>query len=194
MMARYHDTMAGPRQRPSRRDGQGGQSVRVAILSDTHGVLDPDVAALVAACDQAVHAGDVGNAAVLAALKPRSGNVVAVRGNNDVAAKWPASDGEVLQRLPGEAMLDLPGGRLMVVHGHRAGSGPARHERLRRAYPTARAVVYGHSHRLVCDTERLPWVLNPGAAGRARTYGGASCLVLVVEPEGWRLEVHRFGR
>jgi putative phosphoesterase len=166
--------------------------VRVALLSDTHGVLDARIAAVVASCDYAVHGGDVGSAAVLRALEPLRGRVVAVRGNNDVADKWPIEDRAVLETLPREAWLDLPGGRMVVVHGHRAGAAAARHQRLRRAWRTARAVVYGHSHRLVCDTGELPWVLNPGAAGRARTYGGPSCIVLLAEEERWVLEVRRF--
>jgi uncharacterized protein len=69
-----------------------------------------------------------------------------------------------------------------------------RHARLRAAYPSARAIVYGHSHRLVVDDALTPWVLNPGAAGRARTYGGPSCLVLEANVRSWHVEIHRFAR
>lgn len=165
--------------------------LRVALLSDTHGTLDARVAAEVAACDYAVHAGDVGNAGVIAALQPRRG-VVAVRGNNDTAAKWPGEDEEVLVSLPTTCCLALPGGPLAVVHGHRAGTADRRHSRLRQQFPDARAVVYGHSHRLVCDQDALPWVLNPGAAGRARTFGGPSCLILLATPRVWQIEIRRF--
>jgi putative phosphoesterase len=165
--------------------------LRVAIVSDTHGVLDPRIAAIVAGCDIAVHGGDIGNAAVLAALKPRSGRVAAVLGNNDVPHKWPASDQHLLDALPSEVVEDLPGGRLVVVHGHRT---PARdrHSKLRRRYGDARAVVYGHSHRLAADRDAAPWVLNPGAAGRERTFGGPSCMVLCAGNDHWSLAVHRF--
>lgn len=165
--------------------------VRVALLADTHGVLDARIAAEVLRCDYAVHAGDVGNARVLAALQPRW-NVVAVRGNNDIRAKWPRGDQRLLESLPATGFLALPGGTLVVVHGHRAGSSQQRHALLRQQFPEARAVVYGHSHRLVCDRDAQPWVLNPGAAGRARTYGGPSCLILVAGPRVWRVEVRRF--
>ncbi len=167
--------------------------LRVAIVADTHGQLDARVAELVAASDLAVHGGDIGNAGVLAALQPRSGRVLAVLGNNDVADKWPAADRYLLGRLPLETTEDLPGGRLVVVHGHHT---PAkdRHERLRRRFPDARAIVYGHSHRLVADDLAEPWVLNPGAAGRQRTYGGPSCMVLDAGPDRWALAVHRFPR
>lgn len=170
----------------------GPRGVRVAILSDTHGVLDERVAEEVTRCDAAVHGGDVGGLGVLHALRPRGGTVVAVRGNNDTDSKWPPAEPGQAGRLPEEAELHLPGGRLVVVHGHRVGPARARHDRLRARYPDARCIVYGHSHRLCCDLDGEPWVVNPGAAGRARTYGGPSCVILQACASAWTLEVRRF--
>ena len=161
---------------------------RVAILSDTHGVLDPRIAGAVARCDYAVHAGDVGCSAVLDQLRPQQGLVLAVRGNNDTPSKWPEGEAHVLERLPSQAQLELPGGRIVVVHGDRAGPAKSRHRRLRQQYPQARVVVYGHSHRRVCDRAATPWVLNPGAGGRARTFGGPSFLILHASDREWRVE------
>jgi putative phosphoesterase len=168
--------------------------VRVALVSDTHGVLDPRVGEVLRGCDYAVHAGDVGNGAVLRALGRYGGQVVAVRGNNDTPAKWPSADHEILDALPGEASLELPGGRLAVVHGDRVNPAARRHERLRRLYPDARLVVYGHSHRLMLDQNSLPWVVNPGAAGASRTFGGPSLMVLTAALDTWELESLRFSR
>lgn len=167
------------------------ECARVAILSDTHGTLDDRIADLVTTCDLAIHGGDIGEAGVLAQLQPRWGRVLAVRGNNDVAETWPERDRELLDEIPDWLAVDLPGGRLMVTHGHQ---GPARdrHARLRRRFASARAIVYGHSHRLVLDRDALPWVLNPGAAGRARTYGGPSCLILTARQTDWDVQIHRF--
>lgn len=165
--------------------------MKIAILSDTHGTLDPRIEAQVLSCDLAVHAGDVGSAAVLRCLRPR-GKLVAVRGNNDTKDKWPAQDHAQLRALPDEAELALPGGVLRIVHGDAFGPPARRHARLRAAYPQARLIVYGHSHRLVVDRAHCPWVLNPGAAGRARTYGGPSCVLLTIDDGGWRLQVKRF--
>jgi putative phosphoesterase len=170
----------------------GARSVRVAILSDTHGWVDPRIIEVVADCDLAVHGGDIGSAEVIARLRPRSGRVWAVSGNNDVPAKWPPSDRDLLDRLPARLGLDLPGGRLAVVHGHRIRARD-RHERLRQRFPEARLVIYGHSHRLILDLDAQPWVANPGAAGRDRTQGGPSCLVLRAGLDGWILETVRFG-
>jgi uncharacterized protein len=167
--------------------------MRVLLLADTHGHIDARIAALARGCDLVVHAGDVGNAAVLDALRRGGARVAAVRGNNDVASKWPRGDRHALDTLEDEAHVELPGGMLVAVHGDRYA--PAtRHARLRRDYSDAHAVVYGHSHRLVIDDGAIPWILNPGAAGRARTYGGPSCLVLDARPRAWHVESHRFVR
>jgi uncharacterized protein len=167
------------------------ETLRVAILADTHGWVDPRVLAVVAECDLAVHAGDIGSAWVIARLRPLQGRVWAVSGNNDVPSRWPESDRDLLASLPERLDLALPGGRLVAVHGHRM---PARdrHARLRRRFPDARLLVYGHSHRLVLDLDCEPWVVNPGAAGRTRTHGGPSCLVLSAGRDGWQLESVRF--
>jgi putative phosphoesterase len=165
---------------------------RVCILSDTHGTLDPRVAELAAASDLVVHGGDIGNAAILQLLGTPGERLVAVRGNNDLPGKWPPADHACLAGLPEQAELDLPGGRLAVEHGHRVNPAARRHAALRRRHGAARAVVYGHSHRLICDLDADPWVLNPGAAGRARTFGGPSCLLLHAGRRVWRVETYRF--
>ena len=165
--------------------------MRVLLLADTHGVLDERIAALARDCDLAVHAGDVGAATVLGQLRAAGARVVAVRGNNDVAAKWPAGEQAELAALAAEALVELPGGTLAVLHGDRYAAAQ-RHARLRAEFAAARAVVYGHSHRLVVDDAARPWILNPGAAGRARTFGGPSGLLLEASAWRWRVEVVRF--
>lgn len=166
-------------------------SKTVALLGDTHGHLDDRVAAVATTCDMVVHTGDVGGDSILDALASCGAPVVAVAGNNDTPRHWSGDAATYLPQLPAEATLDLPGGTLVVVHGHRLRARD-RHARLRRAYPDAAAVACGHSHRLVLDTDTTPWVLNPGAAGRTRTYGGPACVVLACTPRRWTLHPHRF--
>jgi hypothetical protein len=165
--------------------------IRVAILADTHGNLDVRVETLVADCDLAVHGGDIGNAGVLEHLRPRQGRVIAVTGNNDCKRKWPPEQRHFLDNLREQEDLELPGGMLAIIHGHQIAA-RNRHERLRRRFPRARAIVYGHSHRLIADRDLEPWVLNPGAAGRARTFGGPSCMVLDATEQNWELRIERF--
>lgn len=167
------------------------EQVRVALLSDTHGTLDARIQELVTHCDLAVHSGDIGHAAILAQLQPRLGRVLAVFGNNDVVRKWPEEDRELLVHLPEWLEQALPGGRLAVIHGHQT-MARDRHRLLRARFAHARAIVYGHSHRLALDTETPPWILNPGAAGRSRTYGGPSCMVLTATPTQWQVETYRY--
>lgn len=166
----------------------------VALMGDTHGFLDPRVRAVALACDLVVHTGDVGGRSILDQLAAGSrGAPLAVAGNNDTPRHWGDDGPDAIDDLPRAAALDLPGGRLAVVHGHRLRARD-RHRRLRAAYPDAAAVVYGHSHRLSVDRDARPWILNPGAAGRARTYGGPACLVLDAGRDRWEVVVHRFER
>ncbi len=90
--------------------------------------------------------------------------------------------------------MALPGGRLAVIHADTIGPAARRHWRLREAYRNVRAVVYGHSHRLVIDDSAAPWILNPGAAGKTRTYGGPSYLILHAAAAGWKIEVRQFAK
>ena len=162
------------------------------ILSDTHGELDDRIAEEAARSSIVVHAGDVGSREVLDSLIPRDGRLIAVRGNNDVRDKWRQSDWELLESLPWEARLALPGGQLVVVHGHRYGYPGRSHERMRGDYPDARLVVYGHSHLRCTDRSALPWIVNPGAAGRVRTFGGPSFCLLRASSARWRIESRQF--
>ncbi|MBT6274415.1 MAG: metallophosphoesterase family protein [Chromatiales bacterium] len=167
---------------------------KVLIVSDTHGVIDARVLALASACDAAIHGGDIGGVEVLTALGGAVNQLASVRGNNDVESKW-LGDVRVLRALPERALLELPGGTIGVVHGDRHGSGDRRHRRLRLEFSDCRAVVYGHSHKMIMQTGEQPWILNPGAAGHVRTYGGPSCMVVEVDTAGkWSVLTHRFNR
>lgn len=165
--------------------------MRVALVSDTHGFIDPRIADAAAACDVVVHAGDIGGRSVLERLGPRH-RVLALRGNNDTPETWPEGEAAALRRLPADLELALPGGTLVAVHGDRVLPAAARPRKLRALYPHARAVVYGHTHRVMQDREALPWILNPGAAGRTRTFGGPSCLILEAGLRRWSVRLLRF--
>ncbi|MGB7755855.1 MAG: metallophosphoesterase family protein [Salinisphaera sp.] len=150
--------------------------MRIVILADTHGFIDPRIAECAAGAALVVHAGDVGGgiADELAALGEQT---LIVAGNNDPAdCPWPQA-----------ACRDLPGGQLAMMHGHQW---PARtrHRRLRAKFPEARAVVCGHSHRRVLETEDTPWLLNPGAAGKSRAYGGPGYIELIAETDAWHVK------
>lgn len=166
--------------------------LRVALVSDTHGVLDDRIADIVAGCDLAVHAGDIGDAGVLERLQVNGTRAIAVRGNNDTPHQWPAAQRRVLEGLPERGLVALPGGLLVVLHGHHFHPVAERHGKLRTTFADARLIVYGHSHRQVCDRSARPWVVNPGVAGHARTFGGPACAVLSATARRWTVREHRF--
>jgi len=165
-------------------------SVKVGILSDSHGYLDPRIAETVNQCDHIVHAGDIFNAHVLSQLKPKD-SLVAVAGNNDFSDFWKAEESAVVNALPENDELELPGGLLVVEHGHRFGNHPG-HEQLRASHTSARIIVYGHTHHRVIDQDEMPWVVNPGASGKVRTHGGPSCLLLHASADEWKIDTVLF--
>jgi len=161
--------------------------VKVAITSDTHGVLDERVAAEVARCDVVVHAGDICGNHVLDELALLCDQVIAVVGNNDLGS-------ELLHQyepLSQTVLIELPGGNMAMEHGHLHGNAPS-HDVLRDRWPDATAIVYGHTHKQLWDKEAAPWVINPGAAGETRTQGGASCAILIASKECWTVELKKF--
>lgn len=164
---------------------------RIAVVSDTHGRFADGLPAALTGAELIVHAGDVGDAAVLEALALIA-PVAAVRGNNDIAGKWPCGDHAVLAAMPDVITIHCRGGTLVVVHGHQFPRASTRHDALRSRWPQARCIVYGHSHRRVRDHVDQPWVINPGAAGRARAYGGAGWLGVLTGTAGWQVTENGF--
>jgi putative phosphoesterase len=166
--------------------------VRVALVSDTHGYICPQVLSVVRDCDMVVHAGDICGKHILDALNECNDHVLAVAGNNDLPEHWAEAEQDTVEALPRTAELELPGGRLEVEHGHEHGWAEPDLDSLRAAHPGARAVVYGHTHKRLVDRSGAPWILNPGAAGSVRNYGGPSCLVIHASSEHWEIEAFRF--
>jgi len=128
--------------------------VLVGLISDTHGLLRPEVIGVFAGVEHILHAGDVGSPEVLEGLRAVA-PVTAVRGNVDTGLG-----------LPEVARLGLAGVRVVVVHGDRVGSPTP--GKVAERYPGADLLVYGHSHRPVLAQVDDTLVVNPGSAGRRR--------------------------
>ncbi len=165
---------------------------RIGILSDTHGWLDSRVESALAGCDVLVHAGDIGGDDFLLTLSTLTDRLVVVAGNNDYISRWWSATGKQQSRLEEVAELSLPGGTLVVEHGHRIRDTRHYPARLRDKYPQARMIVFGHTHLQLIDQARESWVVNPGAAGRARTHGGPGCIVLTTDGDEWSLQRFHF--
>jgi uncharacterized protein len=142
---------------PRRPSGANG-AVRVVVLADTHAprrwrACPPRVAGYLRRADLILHAGDVCTASVLTELAEYA-PVVAVLGNNDGpdVADWGA---------PATAELDLGGLRVAMVHDSGAAAG--RMARMRRRFPAADLVVFGHSHIPLDESGPGLRIFNPGS-------------------------------
>ncbi len=166
----------------------------IALISDTHADLSPDILELVNKSDLVIHAGDICSMDVLHELQPRLKHVIAVAGNNDKPYVWDVKDWSVVRSLPEAVDVKLASGVISVEHGHRHDMFKPSHDSLRQAHPNARVVVYGHTHHQIIDDSNDIWVINPGAAGKTRTHGGPSCVVLSISEDGWHHQTYRFSQ
>jgi putative phosphoesterase len=151
------------------------------VLSDTHGAIDNQILDYLSDSDVILHAGDIGSFEVIKKLTAVTPKFFAVAGNNDKKEKWPQNQHSKLKRIPCEIDLQINHFSVYLTHGHQFNPAAKRHLRLRKLQANKDLVVYGHSHHLISDLENKPWIINPGAAGKVRTHGGASCIKLVFE-------------
>ncbi|HEV2536776.1 MAG TPA: metallophosphoesterase family protein [Streptosporangiaceae bacterium] len=132
--------------------------MRVVVLSDSHAprcwrTCPPTVAGYLRQADLILHAGDVCTASVLTELAEYA-PVTAVVGNNDdpSVAEWGAAE---------IAELHLDGLRVAMVHDSGAAAG--RLPRMRRRFPGADLVVFGHSHIPLDESAPGLRIFNPGS-------------------------------
>lgn len=127
----------------------------VGLISDTHGLLRPDVHTALAGVELILHAGDVGGDEILDELSLIA-PVKAVYGNTD-----PPGDPRLVTAID----MTIGGLRVHVSHGHEVG--PPTPAKLLEKYD-ADVIVYGHTHRQLVTQVGGRWVVNPGAAGQRR--------------------------
>jgi len=145
----------------------------VGVISDTHGLLRPEAIAALNGVDVIVHAGDIGGAAVLEALR-QIAPVVAVRGNNDRDA-WAAS-------IPEIARTEVGGVRLFVIHD-------IKEIRVDPASESVDVVIHGHSHRPSVERRNRLLLVNPGSAGPRRFTLPIAVARLRLGPAGLRAKI-----
>jgi putative phosphoesterase len=124
----------------------------IGIISDTHGLLRPEALDALRGATHILHAGDVGDIAILDALREIA-PVTAIRGNIDThgpTAQLPATeavelDGRLIYMLHSIADLDLKPDAAGIA-----------------------VVIYGHSHKPAIEIRKGVLYLNPGSAGPRR--------------------------
>ena len=157
---------------------------RIAVLSDTHSRPHPALLPLLIDHQPSLilHAGDVGDAALLAALD-NIARTVFVRGNIDPKGpSWPES--VCLQlKLPSGTALDLLLLHMAIVHLRLN----RRSLDLLRLFPS-QLIVFGHSHVPYIGQEGKVWLFNPGAAGPSRFRLPTTLGMMELSSEGLRMK------
>ena len=146
--------------------------MRLGVISDTHGLLRPQVFDLFREVDHILHSGDVGKWEVMIELQAIA-PVIAVYGNVDPP--------EIRSRLPQVATAELDGFEVVVTHGDQFGHPTP--EKLHAAFPRAEIIVYGHTHQPLLElVDKTVTVMNPGGAGRPRFDLKPSVGIMELEP------------
>ncbi len=128
----------------------------IGLISDTHGLVRPEVFEALAGVSRILHAGDVGPPDVLVELATIA-PVQAVWGNTDAPGR-----ADLVERIE----ETIGGVRVVVTHGHELGS--PKPPQLVSLYMNAQVIVYGHTHQQLITRAARRIVINPGAAGARR--------------------------
>jgi putative phosphoesterase len=146
-------------------------ATRIGVVSDTHGLIRPQMLSALEGVEAIIHAGDVGTPGVLEALS-KIAPVYAIRGNVDTEA-W-------ARELPETREVRIESARFFVIHNiaelkvERANYG---------------AIVFGHSHRALEKVRSGVMYLNPGSAGPRRFSLPVTLMTLVVDGSELRPEL-----
>ena len=144
-------------------------TIKIGVLSDTHGLLRPAVLEVLRSCDCILHGGDVNKPEILDTLRSIAPLYV-VRGNND--REW-------AEGLPQSLTVTLGGVPLFMVHN-------------KKDFPAdlgdARVVVFGHSHKYLEQQRDGRLGPDPGGCGRRRFDQEITMAVVTVDGGALRVE------
>ena len=142
---------------------------RIAVLSDTHGLLRPEVLDAIAGCDAIIHGGDINKPEIIDRLKEVA-PVYAVRGNND--KEW-------AEHLPVTLTFQIEDCRFFLVHNKKE---------VPKILTGIDAVIFGHSHKYFEQTIDGRLLLNPGSCGKRRFDQEITLAILTVDGSSLSVE------
>ena len=144
--------------------------MKIGVISDTHGYLDPSIPALFAGVEHILHAGDIGSAKIILDLE-QIAPVTAVLGNTD--------------SLPGFREFELVILDQLKFILHHIVHPPALVETLQKRLDRERphVVIFGHTHKPYCERIGDTLFFNPGYAGQDR-FGLKRTLGILVADRG----------
>lgn len=143
--------------------------MRIAILSDTHGLLRPEVVEYLKTADIILHGGDINKQSIVDELRQYAPLYI-VRGNND--KEW-------AQDIPHDLTLTLDGMTFVMVHN-------------KKEVPDltgADVVVFGHSHKYLQEEKDGVLWLTPGSCGPRRFH--QEITIMMAELTGGSLRVEK---
>jgi putative phosphoesterase len=149
--------------------------MRIGVISDTHGLLRPEAMRALAGVDHILHAGDVGNPAILEALATIA-PVTAIRGNVDLH--------DACAELSETGAVELDGRLFYLVHS-------LQDLEIDPVAAGVAVVISGHSHLPGLEERGGVLYLNPGSAGPRRFKLPVTIAVIDSRPEGLRALIHR---
>ena len=135
---------------------------RIAVLSDTHGLLRPEVLSAVSGCDSIIHGGDINKPEIIDRLREIT-PVYVVRGNND--KEW-------AEHLPVTLTFQIEDCRFFLVHNKKE---------VPKDLTGIDAVIFGHSHKYFEQTIDGRLWLNPGSCGKRRFDQEITFAILTVD-------------
>ena len=144
--------------------------MKLAILSDTHGLLRPQVVEHLKTADAILHGGDINKPAIVEQLQQYAPLYI-VRGNND--KEW-AED------IPHDLIVTLEGVTIFMVHNKKEVSADLL---------GVDVVVFGHSHKYVQEEKGSVLWLNPGSCGPRRFH--QEITMMMAEIEGGTIQVEK---
>lgn len=141
----------------------------VIVLSDTHGLLRPEVLKYLSQADIIIHGGDINTQAIVDKLREYAPLYI-VRGNND--KEW-------AEELPQSLAFSIEGVRFFLIHNKRD---------VPLDLSDTDVVVYGHSHKYACEERNGVLWLNPGSCGRRRFDQEITFAVMTVDGGHFQVE------
>ena len=135
---------------------------RIAVLSDTHGLLRPEVLDAIAGCDAIIHGGDINKPEIIQRLQEIA-PVYVVRGNND--KEW-------AEHIPATLTFQIEDCRFFLVHNKKE---------VPKILTGIDAVIFGHSHKYFEQTIDGRLWLNPGSCGKRRFDQEITLAILTVD-------------
>ena len=142
----------------------------VLVLSDTHGLLRPEVLKYLSQADIIIHGGDINTQAIVDKLREYAPLYI-VRGNND--KEW-------AEELPQSLTFSIEDVHFFLIHNKRD---------VLSDLSDTDVVVYGHSHKYACEERNGVLWLNPGSCGRRRFDQEITFAVMTVD--GGQIQVEK---